>query len=232
MKRALVTGSTGGIGLAIARKLADAGRFVFTNGRGDAPLGLPAERHLFVRADLSAIEGVNALADAVLGETDRLDELVLNVGTTCRKGLKEIECADWRNVMDTNVNMPFFLVQRLFDRIADGGSVVFVGSAMGARPHATSIPYGVSKAAVHMLAQSLVKEFAPRGIRVNAIRPGFVDTEWQRRKPADLRERIEGKIALKRFGLPEEIADMCFALLENGYVNGAVVSVDGGYDME
>jgi NAD(P)-dependent dehydrogenase (short-subunit alcohol dehydrogenase family) len=230
MKHALVTGSTKGMGLAIAAGLVGRGWFVFTNGRGDEGAGLPEDGHLFVRADLSVLEGVNALADAVLQRAERLDCVVLNAGATCRKPLKEIECADWQNVMDTNVNMPFFLLQRLFDRIADGGSVLFVGSAMGIKPHAVSLPYGVSKAAVNMLAQGLVKEFAPRGIRVNAVCPGFVDTEWQKEKPAGLREKIEGKIALGRFGLPGEIADMCFSLIENSYVNGAVLSVDGGYD--
>jgi NAD(P)-dependent dehydrogenase (short-subunit alcohol dehydrogenase family) len=232
MKRALVTGSTGGIGLAIAKRLAGAGYFVFTNGRGEAPPDLPGAGHTFVRADLSTPGGADALADAVLRRRGKLDLVVLNAGATCRKRFSETEYADWQRVMDTNVNMPFLLVRRLSAGIADGGSVVFVSSAMALFPHASSLPYGVSKAAVNMLARGLVKEFSPRGIRVNAVCPGFIDTKWQREKPPWLREKIKGKIALRRFGTPEEVADACMILAECDYVNGAVLSVDGGYDME
>ena len=226
MKYALVTGSSRGIGHAIAERLSESGRVVFRNGRSAG--GGPN----FIQADLSTLGGVNLLADAVLERVPALDCVVLNAGATCRKSFGEIEYPDWQSVMDTNVNMPFFLIQRLADRISDGGSVMFISSAMSLKPHATSVPYGVTKAAVNMLAQCLVKELAPRGVRVNVICPGFIDTEWQKEKPEWLRTKIESKIALKRFGLPEEIADMCLRMAENAYINGAVVPVDGGYDFE
>jgi len=226
MKYALVTGSTRGIGKAIADKFTESGYTVFRNGRSE----LPGDARYF-RADLSTHDGVNALADAMLSREEKLDYLVLNAGATCRKTFKEIEYSDWQDVMDMNLNMPFFLVQRLFEHIADDGSVIFISSSLSFKPHATSIPYGVSKAAVNMLAQCLVKEFAEKRIRVNAVCPGFIDTEWQRGKPSGLRSKIESKTALARFGTPEEIADICLSLCVNTYINGAVVSVDGGYDM-
>lgn len=226
MKYALVTGSSRGIGRVIADKLSGNGYIVFRNGRNEL-----SECARYIKADLSTLEGVNSLAGAVLSQTEELHCLVLNAGVTCRKPFNEIEHGDWQAIMDTNVNMPFFLVQRLFEYIAENGSVIFISSALSLKPHAASIPYGVSKAAVNMLAQSLVKEFAPKKIRVNVICPGFIDTEWQREKPGWLREKIEGKTALKRFGTPGEIADMCLSLCKNTFINGAVVSVDGGYDM-
>ena len=226
MKYALVTGSTRGIGHAIANRLEENGYSVFRNGRSadDGPQ--------FIQADLSTLDGVNILADAVLGKVPMLDCVVLNAGATCRKGFLEIGYSDWQSVMDTNVNMQFFLIQRLFTRITDGGSVVLISSAMSLKPHATSVPYGVSKAAVNMLAQCMVKEFAPRRIRINVVCPGFIDTEWQKEKPGWLREKIESKTALKRFGTPEEIADACLGLIENSYINGNILQVDGGYDFE
>ena len=233
MKYALVTGSTKGIGLATAEKFVQNGCYVFINGRGKNPeLPLPSEFHCYVRADLSTIDGVTKLSDVVLAKTQKLDYLVLSAGATCRKSPAEIEYSDWQMVMDTNVNMPFFLIQRLWDSIADGGSIVFISSAMSLKPHAESVPYGVSKAAVNVLAQSLVKEFAPCGIRVNVICPGFIDTDWQHEKPPWLREKIKSKIALGRFGSPGEIADLCYALTQNSYINGAIVPADGGYDYE
>ena len=128
------------------------------------------------------------------------------------------------------MNMPFMIVKELSAHINDGGNILFIASAMGIHPHATSLPYGVSKAATISLAQNLVKEL-PK-VRTNCVCPGFVDTDWQLEKPDWLREKISSKIALKRFAKPAEIADMCLSIIENTYMNGAVVTVDGGYDME
>ena len=222
MKNALVTGSTKGIGAAIANVLAVNGFTVFRNGRtgGDIP------------ADLSTMSGVELLADSVMKKAEKIDCLILNAAITYRTPFDEINYQQWQMIMDTNVNMPFFLVQRLMNNIADNGSILFISSILSQRPHATSIPYGVSKAAVNMLAQSLVKVFAPRGIRVNVVCPGFVDTESQKDKPEKLRAKIENKLALKRFATEQEIADMCLAVINSTYINGAVVNMDGGYDME
>lgn len=226
MKYALVTGSTRGIGEAVADKLASNGYTVFRNGRSKKE-----DCKHYICADLTTLEGVETLTDGVLQQTEKLDILVLNAGATCKKPLAEITPDDWRTVMNTNVNMPFFLIQRLAGHIAKKGCILFISSAMSLWPHAVSIPYGVSKAAANMLAQSLVKEFSKDQIRVNVICPGFIDTQWQLNKPAWQRRKIESKTALNRFGTPEEIADMCWSLCTNTYVNGAVVNVDGGYDM-
>lgn len=226
MKYALVTGSTNGIGKAIGDKLEEHGYTVFRNGRKT-----DSRYRTYIPADLSTLEGVNTLADHLLKRVDKLDVLVLNAGTTCRKPLPKITPNDWNLVMDTNVNMPFFLIQRLSGLLAENGSILFISSAMSIWPHAVSLPYGVSKAAVNMLARGLVKEFAGRKIRVNAVCPGFIETQWQLAKPAWLKEKIEKKTALNRFGTPEEVSDMCISLITNTYINGAIVSIDGGYNM-
>lgn len=225
MKYALVTGSTQGIGKAIADGLVADGYTVFRNGRRKECSCKP-----YIQADLSSIEGVGILVDSVLKETDILHCLVLNAGSTCRKTLKEITLEDWSYVMNVNLNMPFFLVQKLIGHMAEESNILFISSAMSLYPHATSIPYGVSKAAVNMLAKCMVKELEERRIRVNVVCPGFIDTEWQKEKPDWLHQKIEGKIALKRFGTPQEVAQMCLSLCRSTYMNGAVVTVDGGYN--
>jgi len=227
MKYALVTGSTRGIGAAVAEALAAAGYVVYRNGRSSACQGTN-----YIGADVSTEAGVHILADTILSQTDSLDVLVLNAGTTCKQPLDKITYSDWQKVMDTNLNMPFFLIQRLAGHMASGGCILFISSILSLQPHAISVPYSVSKAAVNMLAKSLVKEFAPRKIRVNAVCPGFIDTAWQKEKPDWQRENIIRKTALRRFGTPEEVANLCVSLCENTYVNGAIVRADGGYDME
>jgi 3-oxoacyl-[acyl-carrier protein] reductase len=236
MKNALVTGSTKGIGLALSQKLIERGYYVYMNYSKDdkaaSSLDIDSNKHSVIKADVSTLDGVNALLEFLLKENINLDCLVLNVGITCRKPFGQIEYSDWSRVIDANVNMPFFIVQGLRNIISDFGSIIFTGSDMGIYPHSVSISYGVSKAAIHMLARSLVKEFAGRKIRINAIAPGFIDTQWQEEKPEWLREKIEKKIALKRFGTPQEVAEACVSLLDNKYINGTVLTVDGGYNFE
>lgn len=234
MKYALVTGSTKGIGYAIAEKLIGRGFYVFFNYAHDdtVKIPFPEECRLLIKADLSTLNGVETLSDAILKKTNQLDCVVFNAGTTCREPFVDITYDNWQRVMDTNVNVPFFLLQKLSDSIAENGSLVFISSTLSLKPHAISIPYGVSKAAVNMLAMTLVKEFAPRGIRVNVLCPGFIETEWQKEKPEWLREKIASKVAVRRFGEPGEVADACMNLIDNSYINGTILTVDGGYDTE
>lgn len=239
MKTALVTGSTKGIGRAIGMELLENGCYVMFNYASDVEAARQladeldgkgwAGRYQIVQADLSSLDGCRQLAGAAQRAYPQIDYLVLNAAATWRGSLQELTPAEWERVLHINLTAPLFLTQMCAPRMRTGGCVLFIGAVMGQFPHALSIPYGTSKAAVHYLAKSLVKEFAPRSIRVNCLCPGFVETEWQKEKPAAIRESIEGKIALHRFAGPGEVAEMAGAVLENPYMNGAIVNIDGGY---
>lgn len=241
MKTAVVTGSTKGIGKAIGEKLLSEGYFVlfnYSSSESDA-LALRAEleecgyRHFeMIRWDLSKVENARPFAAECLRHIGHVDCLVLNAGVTERTPFEEITCEQWQNVLDTNLNVPFFLIQAFSDAISANGRIILIGAVMGLYPHAVSIPYGVSKAGLHFLAKSLVKFFAPRQITVNVIAPGFVETPWQKTKAPDHRKRVEDKIALHRFAQPQEIADMVWATVQNQYINGAIINIDGGYDYQ
>ena len=153
----------------------------------------------------------------------------MNAGQTCRDAFEEIRWEDWERVFRANVHFPVFLLQRVVGRIRKGGSVVFTGSLMGIEPHSVSLAYGVTKSAVHALTKNLVKFLAPYSIRVNAVAPGFVDTEWQKNKPAEIRQNIERKVSVGRFADPHEVSEVYKMLIENSYFNGEVVVIDGGY---
>lgn len=161
-----------------------------------------------------------------------IDCIVCNAGTTLRKGLLETTDNDCEQVMQVNVNSSVYLIRDLYDKIPYGSRIVFIGSMMGVLPHGTSLAYGVTKSAVHALAKNLVKCFEGMGTTVNAIAPGFVETEWQKNKPLEIRNNIYNKTAVKRFATVNEIADAVRFCINNGFVNGSVIEVSGGYSFK
>lgn len=241
MRYAVVTGMTKGIGRAIAERLLLEGYYVIGNYASDDAM---AEEFLranevfapqleLLKLDLSSCESACQFAQRITEITSALDVLILNSGTTDRTPFGEVTEENWMRVMDVNLNAPFFLVQQLSGcMVSKAGRVIFIGSSLGKYPHAQSVSYGVSKAAVHGLSRYLVKHFADSGVTVNAIAPGFVDTPWQAGKTPEHRERIECKVALHRFARPEEIAALCMHVIENQYINGAVLDINGGYCFE
>lgn len=112
----------------------------------------------------------------------------------------------------------------------EGGKLLFMGSYAGQQAYSSSLVYGVTKAAVHFLTKSLVKEFEPKGITVNAIAPGFIQTTWHENRSQESYDRINKKIALHRFGEVEDVAELAYCILTNGYLNGSIVDIHGGYD--
>ena len=182
-----------------------------------------------LRADISDRNTIGVI-DSFLEENRlRLDGLVFNAGMTCRDPFEELSFEDWDRVFFANIHFPIFLLQKIVGRINKGGSIVFTGSLMGIQPHSVSLAYGVTNSAVHALVKNMVKLLVPYELRVNAVAPGFVDTEWQKTKPAEIRRNIENKVSLGRFCDPDELAEVYKMLIENSYFNGEVVVVDGGY---
>lgn len=236
MKRALVTGGSKGIGLAISKMLLHEGYFVTVTYARDAAAAedcAQAMREIsshfeVIKADQSDKDEMRSLVKH-LQEQKEINCIVCNAGTTLKKDLTDIKDEEWERVMAVNVNMPFFLIRDLYDIIPHGSRIIFIGSEMGIHPHGTSIAYGVSKSAVHALATNLVKFFEGTGTTVNAIAPGFVETEWQSKKPAQIRQNICEKTAVKRFATVEEIADAVRFCINNPFVNGSVIEIHGGY---
>ena len=238
----LITGATSGIGAAIARAILEQGclgdRLYLAYGHDDAKAEEFKEsfkeegkdRITLIKADLSSYEEMKKMAGKLRSMAGSLDWLVLNTGISVRTGFEDYTFEQWQYVMNTNLSIPAFLVKELLPCMKEGGSILFVGSYAGSQAYSSSIVYGVSKAGVHFLAKSLVKAAEPKKIRVNAIAPGFIETPWHTDRSPESRQRIEAKIALHRFGEAEEVGKMALSILENGYMNGTVVEIHGGYD--
>ena len=187
MKNAIVTGATRGIGLATAEMLLKEGYHVTVTYAYDEASVEPCKARLsavsdafeIVWADQTNKQEMREFA-AKMREKKHVDCIVCNAGMTLRNSLQDIVEEDWERVMQMNVNSNVYLIRDLFDVIPNDSRIVFTGSLMGILPHSVSLSYGVTKAAVMALAKNLVKCFEGTGTTVNAIAPGFVETEWQK----------------------------------------------------
>lgn len=238
---ALITGGTKGIGKAVAELLAKNGYnliLTYVNDIQNAEnTAINISEHFAVnvdilQADISEKKSITLINNYLSEKNIQLDTLIFNAGLTLRTSFEETQLYEWEKVFFANIHFPVFLLQSIIKHINKGGNVIFTGSLMGIEPHSVSLAYGVTKNAIHAIVKNLVKFLTPYNIRVNAVAPGFVDTEWQKNKPQEIRRNIENKIALGRFCEPQEIAQVYKMLIDNHYFNGEIITVSGGYSFK
>lgn len=228
MKYAVVTGGTSGMGLGVAKMLVEKGYYVFTTYVGprfDEKID-NYEAHL---VDQTKRDEVYSFIHYVKSKTDHLDCLICNAGVSIRRGFTEMKDFEWDAMMEVAVNSHYIMVREFYPIIPNGSRILFTGSQMGLHPHAMVLAYGVTKSAVHALVKNLVKEFEGTGTTVNAIVPGFVDTPWQTAKPEEIKQNIYKKTAIHRFAQIEEIVEAFRFCIDNAFVNGSLIEVNGGY---
>ncbi len=228
MKNAIVTGGTSGIGLGVARMLLSKGYRVFATYVGPE-FTEKIDNFYPMNVDQTSRKEVYGFLETVKGQCQTIDCIVCNAGMTIRKSFTETTDADWDSMMEVAVNSHYIIIRELFPLIPAGSRILFTGSQMGLHPHATVLSYGVTKAAVHALVKNLVKEFEGTGTTVNAIVPGFVETPWQKEKPEQIKQNIYNKTAIHRFASVSEIVDAFRFCIDNPFVNGSLIEVNGGY---
>ncbi|KAA9008118.1 SDR family NAD(P)-dependent oxidoreductase [Histidinibacterium aquaticum] len=243
-KRAVVTGGSEGIGLAIARSYLREGAEVTIVGRSVDKLGKALETlggGQSVAADLATDAGVAMVVETVT-QGPPLDILVNNAGRAILAPFEEVARDDFEALMALNVTAPYFLTQHLLRHmVLPGGCVLNISSYFADKmiPGRPSSAYSVSKGAMDALTKTLAFELGPRGLRVNAIAPGTTDTEMRRRTvdtlPETKREALDAYVRtsypLGRIGQPEDIAGLAVYLAsdEAVWTSGAIIPVDGGY---
>jgi len=246
-KTALVTGASRGIGRATASVLANAGAHVLVHYGHSAPdaestvadIRSRGGRADTIRADLRTPDGAALLAKdvrSIVGE--RLDVLVLNAGISKAARIADYTVEDFDNLFAINVRSPFFLVQQLLPVLVEGSNIIAISSAqartVAGKPgleNPSLLAYASTKGAVETLVKNWAAILGPRGIRVNAVAPGVIDTDMSNFTKTEAgREVALGMQALKRIGKPEDVADVVAFLASDAarWITGASIPVDGG----
>ncbi len=241
-RTALVTGSSGGLGLAIAEALAESGAAVILNGRDETKLdaavdvltrqGFSASARAFDVCDEAA---VRSAFDALDASDVAVDILVNNAGIQFRKPMLELDTADWRRVLETNLTSAFVVGREAARRMVGrkrGGKIINIGSLTSEVARATVAPYTAAKGGIKLLTRSMAAEWGAQGIQANAIGPGYIDTEMNKALTSDPKfdAWVRSRTPSGRWGLPRDLAGAAIFLAApaSDYVNGQIIYVDGG----
>ena len=241
-KIAVVTGAGRGIGRAVALAYAKMGADVVCVSRTEensakvaAEVEAIGRRAWAVAVDVSDTAAVDAAAKGILESTGRVDILVNNAGVTRDNLLMRMSEEEWDTVIDTNLKGAFNFTKALTRPFIKqrSGRIINIASVIGLIGNAGQSNYAASKAALIGFTKSIAKELATRGITVNAIAPGFIETDMTAALSEKMREGILGNVPLERFGSPDDIAHAAvfLAMEPSGYITGQVLTVDGGMMM-
>jgi 2-deoxy-D-gluconate 3-dehydrogenase len=242
---AFVTGGNGGIGLGMAKGLAAAGAAVAIAGRNKtkaqsalAELRTAGAQAEFIEVDVTQETSCKQAIQGAVARFGRLDILVNNAGTTVRKQPQDLTAEDWHLVMDTNLTSAFLCSQAAYPHLvkAGGGKIINIGSMMSIFGASYATPYATSKGGIVQMTRSMAIAWAKDNIQVNAILPGWIDTDLTRKA----REQVEGlndkvmtRTPAQRWGSPKDFAGIAVFLAApaSNFVTGAAIPVDGGYSV-
>ena len=238
-KNVFVTGSTRGIGLAIAHRFASLGANVVLNGRSEISAELIDSfkdyqvKVIVISGDVSQFDDAKRMVDEAIAKLGSVDILVNNAGITNDKLMLKMTEADFESVLKVNLTGAFNMTQSVLKPMtrARQGAIINLSSVVGLTGNVGQANYAASKAGLIGFTKSVAREVAPRGVRVNAIAPGFIESDMTDAIPKKMQEAILAGIPMKRIGKAEEVATVASFLAEQEYLTGQVIAIDGGMAM-
>lgn len=239
-KNVLITGSARGIGLAIAHKFASVGANVILNGLSGISDDILAEfagysgKVVAVIGDVSKSADAQRIVEEAVAALGSVDVLVNNAGITCDKLMLKMTEEDFEQVLKVNLTGTFNMTQSVLKPMtkARQGAIINLSSVVGLAGNIGQANYAASKAGLIGFSKSVAREVAARNIRVNCIAPGFIASDMTDVLPEKIKEASLALIPMKRFGTPEEVADVALFLAGQEYLTGQVITIDGGFTMQ
>jgi 2-deoxy-D-gluconate 3-dehydrogenase len=245
-KVAIVTGGNGGIGLGMARGLAEAGAAVAVAGRDAAKnaeavaeLARLGARAIAVAVDVTSEDSCKAMVARTVQELGRCDILINNAGTNIRKRPEEYTLAEWRFILETNLTSAFVCSLAVYPEMkkAGGGKIVNIGSMMSIFGASFTTPYAASKGGIVQMTKAMACAWAQDNIQVNAVLPGWIDTALTRQARAQipgLHEKVVARTPAGRWGVPDDFAGIAVFLCSpaSDFLTGTAIPVDGGYSVQ
>lgn len=242
-KVAVVTGGSRGIGQAIVVRLASAGARVSVGGLSDISdtrallqaASVSSDNLLFTRTDVTSPEDIDRLIKSTIDSFGRVDILVNNAGINRDGLLLRMKVEDWDAVLTTNLRGAFLCTQKVLSGMMKNrsGRIINISSVVGVAGNPGQANYAAAKAGIIGLTKTTAREVASRGITVNAVAPGFIETDMTAKLSEQVRERLRAQIPQASFGSPEQVADLVEFLASDrsSYITGQVINVDGGMFM-
>ena len=239
-KNVLITGSARGIGLAIAHKFASVGANVILNGLSGISDDILAEfagysgKVVAVIGDVSKSADAQRIVEEAVAALGSVDVLVNNAGITRDKLIQKMTEEDFEQVLKVNLTGTFNMTQSVLKPMtkARQGAIINLSSVVGLAGNIGQANYAASKAGLIGFSKSVAREVAARNIRVNCIAPGFIASDMTDVLPEKIKEASLALIPMKRFGTPEEVADVALFLAGQEYLTGQVITIDGGFTMQ
>lgn len=241
MKTVIVTGGSRGIGAAIVKELAKQGFNVVLNYNNSEEAAKQIQKELeeqnirieIFKADVSKREAVSKLVKFTLDKYNNIDVLINNAGIDQIKPFMDITDEDWNKLMQVNLNSVFYCSQEVLENMIHNkkGCIINISSIWGRVGASCEVHYSASKAAIDGLTKALAKEMGPSNIRVNSIAPGIIETDMNKDLTNEELEEIRNQIPLGRIAKPAEIVKSIKWLIEDEYVTGQIIAIDGGWNI-
>ena len=234
-KSAVITGSSRGIGRAVATAFAEHGASLVIHGTSEKSLAQLAEKLgcEYVAGDIGELSTSQRLAEKCISSFGKIDILVANAGINTRTKFLDLEPDEWEKVLRVNLTGAFYACKAVIPFMLErhSGSVITMSSSAGKTPHPNaSLCYGVSKGGIDSMTRKLAYDFAPFGIRVNSICPGPVETDMSLQWTEDYRKKVLADVPLRRLGTGEDIANLAVFLASDlsGFITGESININGG----
>ena len=239
----LVTGGTGGIGSAICQRLAKAGHVVATTYRNEekakawkAEMAKQGYTFHIYKCDVSNFEESQRVVKSIVADLGPITVLVNNAGITRDSTLRKMTFEQWRDVIANDLDSVFNMTRPVLDYMLETsfGRIINISSINGQKGQFGQSNYAAAKAGMHGFTKALAQEVAKKGITVNTVSPGYIDTDMIQAVPENIRQSIMAQIPVGRFGKPEDVAHVVSFLMqeESGFITGANIAANGGHFMD